>query len=131
MLSIQEFEKAKGLVKQIKQLDNEIVKLERSVLDMINGVSKFEISMHFIKEKQNIVNIENVVDNYLLSGGINSLHGFSFLNATPPTPKSNIEETKFNVNEELSLKIIELYAKELIKHRQSLIIQLEKYNVSI
>lgn len=130
MLTINELIDARKIVSSIQKLDKEIIKLERNVLDMINGVSKFEISMHFTKEKENVN--KSLVEEFETSpNGLHTFSGFSLFYTTKTTPESNIIEDKFYVNEELSLKMIELYAKELIKHRQSLIIKLEKYNVSI
>lgn len=120
---------AKSILYKIQKLDDEIIKLERCVLDMVNDKAAFEISLHFKKDKE-------VEDSELTFMDINTIHrilmrDFGIPTDTSSSRKKETEVNTFYANEEVSLKIIQLYCNELIKHRQSLIIQLEKYNVQL
>lgn len=120
---------AKSILYRIQKLDDEITKLERCVLDMINDKATFEISMHFKKD-------EEVKDGEIHVMEMNTIQqilmrDYGTYVGTSSSNKKEKEVNTFHVSEEIGLKMIQLYCNELVKHRSSLIIQLEKYNVEL
>ena len=123
MISIKQLEEAKKMLSEIKWLDNKIIQLEKLAIKISQKEGEFQISLkHKIKKEK--THEEQEKQEY---------SGFTFFSFGSSVLKKEeeFETIEFNLNEETSYRVLGVYMKSLVQRRQSLIIQLEKYNVKL
>jgi hypothetical protein len=129
MKTVTDIEKMGKIVRRLKWIDSEIIRLEKVAMKVVEGTSKVSIDLTIISDKPE-ANKDVVCDESGYDGTKGLSYFFQLYNSTPK-PEANKDVDTFEVREEMAYRMFDMYLKGLVLDRQALIIQLEQFGVNI
>lgn len=135
-MNAKEFEKAEKAMKRIKELDKEILKIQKFAENISSGEGRaqFDLSM-ILPEKKEEVKVECDVDPFDFSARIHkAMYGFQIGGYTSTKPNSKANKDTIagtELSDIATLQILSIILSERIRIRKSHISSLEKLGVKL
>jgi hypothetical protein len=136
-MKLSRFEKAQKVYEQVKQLDKEIIEIEKIAGMVANGRNeiKLSIKLNDLEKQKDSDKVKFDDDGSLVMPGQNNNNSFSFLVFSSPPRKE--EERKYTtrlddqLTDEATLQVLGVLIMNKNEKRQALIIALQKIGLEI